>query len=113
MTRVPTPFRYVIGIVVIGVAGFSAIPTGQSAEGTTGADSREIPVPRIATAMGSLPGVHELPVRVAMPDVMTMNGGTRVTAQRQWQTRKDEMRRILSYYAVGTDAPGAGECERT
>ncbi len=108
MTRVPTPFRYVIGIVVIGVAGFSAIPTGQSAEGTTGADSREIPVPRIATAMGSLPGVHELPVRVAMPDVMTMNGGTRVTAQRQWQTRKDEMRRILSYYAVGQMPPAPG-----
>jgi hypothetical protein len=66
---------------------------------------REIPVPSIATPMGRLPGVKELPARTAMPDVMVMNDGTKVTNREQWQKRREEMRRILSYYAVGQMPP--------
>lgn len=58
--------------------------------------------------MGVLPGVNELPVRKDMPDVMVMNDGTKVTNRRQWEKRRQEMRRILSYYAVGQMPPAPG-----
>src|SRR6185436_9670137 len=48
------------------------------------------------------------PARTAMPDVMVMNDGTRITARRQWEARRREMRRILSYYAVGQMPPAPG-----
>ena len=64
-------------------------------------DPREIPVPPIATRLGTLPGVNDLPALPAMPDVLVMNDGTRVTTTRQWHARRLEMRRLLSYYAVG------------
>ena len=78
------------------------------ADTPNGPDPREIPVPRIATSLGILPGVNELPAHTAMPDVMVMNDGTRVTNQRQWEARRQEMRRILSYYAVGQMPPAPG-----
>ena len=65
-------------------------------------------MPPIATPLGTLPGVNELPLRAAMPDVMVMNDGTRVTTRRQWDARRQEMRRILSYYAVGQMPPAPG-----
>ena len=65
-------------------------------------------MPPIATRLGTLPGVDELPTRAAMPDVLVMNDGTRVTTARQWQARRQEMRRILSYYAVGQMPPPPG-----
>jgi hypothetical protein len=55
-----------------------------------------------------MPGVRELPVRKEMPDVLVMNDGTRVTTQEQWQKRREEMRRILEYYAVGLAPPPPG-----
>ena len=65
----------------------------------------EIPIPRIATRLGTLPGVDELPARPALPDVLVKDDGTRVTASRQWPARRQEMRRILSYYALGQMPP--------
>jgi hypothetical protein len=76
-----------------------------SAQIASGPDPREIPVPRINTQMGTLPGVNELPVRKDMPDVMVMNDGTKVTNRRQWEKRRDEMKRILEYYAIGQMPP--------
>jgi hypothetical protein len=73
-----------------------------------GPDPREIPVPRIKTPMGSLPGVSALPVRKDLPDVMVMNDGTRVTNRAQWEKRRQEMKRILAYYAVGQMPPAPG-----
>ncbi|HEV2687938.1 MAG TPA: hypothetical protein VGV35_05265, partial [Bryobacteraceae bacterium] len=67
-----------------------------------------IPVPRIKTQMGILPGVTELPVRKDLPDIMVMNDGTRVTNRRQWEKRRAEMKRILAYYAVGQMPPAPG-----
>lgn len=55
--------------------------------------------------MGTLPGVKELPARPAMPEVLTMNDDTRVTTLRQWRRRREEMKRILAYYAVGQMPP--------
>ena len=73
-----------------------------------GPDPREIPVPRIKTSMGSLPGVSALPVRKDLPDVMVMNDGTRVANRAQWEKRREEMKRILAYYAVGQMPPAPG-----
>ncbi|HVW08456.1 MAG TPA: hypothetical protein VHC90_07740 [Bryobacteraceae bacterium] len=75
---------------------------------TTEPDPREIPIPEIKTPMTPMPGVKELPVREAMPDVLTMNNGARVTNARQWQQRREEMRRILAWYAVGQMPPAPG-----
>ncbi len=76
-------------------------------------DPREIPIPRIEAPLGRLPGVAELPLRKEMPDVMTMDGGAKVTNIRQWQKRRQEMRRILAYYAVGQAPPPPGNVKGT
>lgn len=64
-------------------------------------DPREIPLPPITTSLGTLPGVNDLPVRKEMPDVLTMNDGTQVKTPEQWAQRRNEMKRILEFYAVG------------
>jgi hypothetical protein len=73
-----------------------------------GPDPKEIPLPPIETPLGTLPGVNGLPVRKEMPDVMTMNDGTKITSRRQWEKRREEMKRILAYYAVGQAPPPPG-----
>jgi len=74
----------------------------------SGPDPKEIPIPKIKTPLGTLPGVKDLPVRNEMPDVMVMNDGTKVTTRAQWDKRREEMKRILSYYAVGQAPPPPG-----
>ncbi len=74
----------------------------------TGPDPREIPVPPIRTPLGTMPGVNELPVRPAMPEVLVMNDGTRVTTAAQWTQRRAEIQRTLEYYAVGALPPPPG-----
>jgi (4-O-methyl)-D-glucuronate---lignin esterase len=71
-------------------------------------DPKEIPVPRIKTPLGTMPGVDKLPVRRELPDVLVMNDGKRVTTRAQWEKRRAEMRRILEYYAVGAMPPAPG-----
>ncbi len=99
-------------LLVVAVCAAMALRSDAAPAQETGAasgpDPREIPVPRIQTPIGSLPGVNELPVRTEMPDVMVMQDGTRVTSRRQWQKRRDEMKRILAYYAVGQMPPAPG-----
>ena len=89
-----------------------AIGTALAARGqppaAAGPDPREIPVPPIATTLGTLPGVNDLPALKAMPDVLTMNDGTKVTTPEQWKIRRDEVRRILEYYHVGRMPPAPG-----
>ena len=75
---------------------------------SAGPDPREIPVPPIRTSLESLPGVKDLPVRVEMPDVMTLSSGEKVTTPAQWKQRREEMKRILGYYAVGRMPPPPG-----
>src|SRR5271157_4764937 len=75
--------------------------TAQEASAPSGPDPREIPMPVIKTPMGTLPGVNELPVRKELPDIMLMNGGTKVTNRRQWEKRREEIKRVLAYYAIG------------
>jgi hypothetical protein len=69
---------------------------------------KEIPVPAISTSMPAMPGVDKLPDRPEMPDVLTMNNGQKVTTSAQWTRRREEMKRILEYYAVGKAPPPPG-----
>src|SRR5437763_198668 len=96
--RFPMRF-YILSLIAACVA------LAQDANVTSGPDPREIPIPRIKTPMGTLPGVSELPIRRELPDVMVMNDGTKVTTRAQWQKRRKEIARILEYYAVGQAPP--------
>jgi hypothetical protein len=100
--------RFIPFILCVGLIGLSPLTSAQAPDKPADPDPREIPLPPIATKMGTLPGVKELPVRAAMPDVMVMNDGSKVASRRQWQERRTEMRRILSYYAVGEMPPAPG-----
>jgi hypothetical protein len=73
-----------------------------------GPDPREIPVPPIQAPIANLPGASALPVRKDMPDILVMNDGTKVTSRAQWEKRREEMKRILAYYAVGQMPPPPG-----
>jgi hypothetical protein len=103
-----TKFRLLFIMVPIVGFGISLTATRAQQAGTTGANTPEIPIPNIRTPMGKLPGVNELPVRKEMPDVMVMNDGTRVANTRQWRKRREEIRKILQYYAVGQMPPSPG-----
>ncbi len=110
VTTMRKQLLHLAAIACFGLAGASSRAQMQGADAalTNGPDPREIPVPRIPAPLGTLPGVSELTTRTAMPDVMVMNDGTRVTERRQWAVRRQEMRRILSYYAVGQMPPAPG-----
>jgi hypothetical protein len=43
-----------------------------------------------------------------MPDVMSMNDGTRVTTVQQWNKRREEMKQILEHYELGHAPPPPG-----
>jgi hypothetical protein len=93
-------------VVLAGIllsAGADAQPSNAA-----GPDPREIPIPPIQTRASPLPGVNELPVRAGLPDVLAMNDGTKVTSTNQWLHRREEMKRILEYYAVGHMPPPPG-----
>ena len=72
------PMLSIAAIACVALAGASSLAQTQSAGGApaSGVEPREIPVPPIATKLGTLPGVDALPTRTAMPDVMVMNDGT-------------------------------------
>jgi hypothetical protein len=80
----------------------------QETGSATGPDPKEIPVPRIKTSLGTLPGVRELPIHKEMPDVMVTNDGKKVVNQQQWKKRREEIKRILEYYAIGQMPPPPG-----
>jgi hypothetical protein len=71
-------------------------------------DPREIPVPEISTPMAPMPGPGDLPDRPEMPDVLTAADGSEVTTAGQWAARRQEMTRILEYYALGLAPPPPG-----
>lgn len=93
---------FVLSLALIAAARLAAAPLPDRP------DPREVPVPEIATTLGRLPGVDQLPVRPEMPDVFTMNDGSRVTTPAQWVKRRVELRTILEYYHTGRMPPAPG-----
>ena len=75
---------------------------------TAGPDPQEIPIPPVKIVAKAMPGVDKLPVRSELPDILTMNDGTKVTTVAQWERRRQEIKRTLEYYAVGTMPPPPG-----
>ena len=59
-------------------------------------------------APGTFPDVNDLPVRKELPDVMTMNDGTKVTTVAQWRARREEMKAILEHYELCHAPPPPG-----
>jgi len=96
------------GIFFAAATIFAMAALGQTNEPVSGPDPNEVPIPEIKTALGVMPGVKELPVRKEMPDPMIMEDGKKVATREQWQARREEMKRILQYYAVGAMPPAPG-----
>jgi hypothetical protein len=94
----------------LAIAAMAGILSAQTQPQTDASrpDPKEIPVPPIATAMRPMPGVDKLSNHPEMPDVLTMSDGKKVTTAEQWKRRREEMRRILEYYAVGLAPPPPG-----
>ncbi len=102
----PLPFTHFAAVAL-----FATLITAANAQPVTtaeGPDPKEIPVPEIVGSLGRLPGVSVLPVRKALPDVLTMNDGTKVTSLEQWLRRRVEIKRTLEYYAIGQMPPAPG-----
>jgi hypothetical protein len=49
----------------------------------------------------SMPAVNDLPVQAAMPDPLIAADGKKITSADQWQLRREAMKQIISYYALG------------
>jgi hypothetical protein len=96
------------GILALAAVARISIGQAQPQAAATGPDPREIPVPPIATSMRTMPGVNQLPSRPEMPAVLTMSNGKKVATVAQWKVRREEMKRILEYYAVGQAPPAPG-----
>ena len=54
------------------------------------------------------PDVKDLPVQTNLPDVMTMDDGTKVTTLEQWPARREEIKAILEHYELGHVPPPPG-----
>jgi hypothetical protein len=113
--KIPKHSRVIISICIAFACLLAVVIRVHAHQGTVssttaqvGSDPCEIPVPPIDTPMGKLPGVDELPVLKEMPNVLTMNDGTKVTTMEQWKKRREEIKRTLEYYAVGQIPPAPG-----
>jgi hypothetical protein len=108
-------FRFAfVALFVMACALFSQPPVLAPGGPTDRPDPREIPVPEIrpsgagANLLPTFPDVGSLPVRPDLPPVLVMNDGTPVTTAAQWRKRREEMKAILSFYAVGRAPPAPG-----
>ncbi len=97
--------------MIRGRAGVAAILSCVTATMAAQGTPSRVPVPPIRTALGTMPGVAELPVRVEMPDVLTFADGRRVTTAGQWRQRRSEMQRRLAWYATGLMPPPPGNVQ--
>jgi (4-O-methyl)-D-glucuronate---lignin esterase len=103
------PRRRIVLVLIVCVWSSAACQSrGQDRPLSAGPDPREIPVPPIATPLGTMPGARELTDHPEMPPALVMRDSTPVTTTGQWAQRRKEMKRILEYYAVGVAPPPPG-----
>jgi hypothetical protein len=72
-------------IFCLGLGLIGEMAGAQETSPIAGPAPKEIPIPRIKTSLGILPGVRELPIRKEMPDVLVMNDGQKVVNRQQWE----------------------------
>jgi hypothetical protein len=87
------------------VIGMLVVALGATVAATQDRRPESVPVPPISTSLGAWPGVSDLPPRPDLPDVLAAEDGQRVTTPVQWNRRREEMKRVLSAYAVGLMPP--------
>jgi len=104
-----------LGSVLLAAGLFSCALSAQSTNKNIPSrpDPKEIPVPAIKTSLAAMPGVDELPPRPGMPDALTFDNGQKVATAEQWSARRDEIKRVLEYYAVGQAPPPPGNVKGT
>ena len=103
------------GVAVLAMAVLAGVLSGQAQSSTVTdrPDPKEIPLPPIKTSMPEMPGVDQLPNRPEMPDPLTLNNGQKVKTAKQWDERREQMKRVLEYYAVGQAPPPPGNVKGT
>ena len=62
----------------------------------------------ISPLHAAFPDANDLPIQTNLPDVLTMNDGTKITTPQQWPARRDEMKAILEHYELGHPPPPPG-----
>lgn len=65
----------------------------------------EIPLPPIETGLEALPGPDKLPAIEGLPDPLIASDGKAVATPGAWTARRKEMKKILTWYAVGKTPP--------
>ncbi len=73
--------------------------------------SPQIPVPPIITNGKAFPGIETLPECSTLPNPLQTHEGTRVTTTEQWYRQRDEVKAIMTYYAVGQMPPAPGNVQ--
>jgi len=103
------------GVAMLAMAVLAGVLSGQAQSSTVTdrPDPKEIPLPPIKTSMPDMPGVDQLPNRPEMPDPLTLNNGQKVKTAEQWDERREQMKRVLEYYAVGQAPPPPGNVKGT
>ena len=56
----------------------------------------------------ALPSIKDLPVRAAMPDPLTGDDGKKITTPQEWQQRREKIKQVLEFYALGHRPPPPG-----
>jgi hypothetical protein len=105
-------FASLVLVVAVGSAGLVTAQVATRPAPLT-LDPNEIPLPEIKTSLGTMPGPDGLPERRELPPVLTMNDGKPVSTPQQWDARRQEMRTVLEYYAVGLAPPAPGNVKGT
>ncbi|MEY2931786.1 MAG: hypothetical protein RL033_2535 [Pseudomonadota bacterium] len=93
-------------------AGFSfltELPLHADAERDPGPDPRQLPVPALHTAQPRLPAVAELRIQPDLPEVLRSASGVLLRAASDWPARREEMLRVLEYYALGRAPPAPAQ----
>jgi len=98
-----TALAVLVDLPGAGLAGGARAQNTAATSSTSGPDSQEIPPP-IKTAMKPLPGVAALP-HAGHARRADHERWKRVTGKAQWAKRREELKRILEYYAVGLAPP--------